>query len=96
MSKKHCKCKHGHHHHHCHEGRYESRREERSRSVQNEFRSIQSSEEHFNDSFRNSDRSVWKHHGRPQEDSCQRRHVTVILNPGETLVVQARQRKRSR
>ncbi|TPG69167.1 hypothetical protein EEL31_11880 [Brevibacillus laterosporus] len=76
MKKKHYKHRHYHYHHyyhHRHEERSESRREERSEFVQNEFRSIQ-----------------------PSEDRENHRHVTVIINPGETLVVHARDSRRSR
>ncbi|QOS99448.1 hypothetical protein JNUCC42_01280 [Brevibacterium sp. JNUCC-42] len=82
MKKKQSKHRHYHYHHyyhHRHEERSESRREERSEFVQNEFRSIQPSEESI---LRENDRE-------------NHRHVTVIINPGETLVVHARHRRRS-
>ncbi|MBG9772477.1 hypothetical protein O0555_10005 [Brevibacillus laterosporus] len=47
-------------------------------------------EHHWGNS--NSSSSVWSNHERPKKR--QHRHVTVILNPGETLVVHARHERK--
>ncbi|RFB38193.1 hypothetical protein [Brevibacillus sp. VP] len=55
---------------------------------QHESRSV---EHHWGNS-KSSSSSVWSNHERPKK--CQHRHVTVILNPGETLVVHARHERK--
>ncbi|MBA4533531.1 hypothetical protein [Brevibacillus halotolerans] len=46
-------------------------------------------ESHSDLPWENSTSSVWTNHEKFRK-KCRHRHVTVILNPGETLVVHAR------